>query len=269
MQAAEKRLAPRLAGPLAGVQVVVTRPEDRDGPLTRRLVARGARALHWPAVRFEPPEDPAPLDAALRRLSAYDGIVFTSPRAVDAVCGRVRQPAGRPWVAAVGAATCGAAERAGWRVDLVPSTASSSGLACELAELDCSGSRVLFPASSIARDELPRALRRLGATVDHVTAYRTVPNESLDAGECLAALDGAPVSIVTFASPSAVRGLAACLGGEAFARLLSTCPSVAIGATTAAALAETGVTPAAVAATSTMTGLADAVELAARRGKEA
>jgi uroporphyrinogen III methyltransferase/synthase len=176
-------------GPLDGVQVVVTRPEGLDGPLTRRLVERGATVLHWPVVRFEPPEDAAPLDAALGRLESYDGVVFTSPRAVEAVSRRVRQPAGRPWVAAIGEATRKALDEAGWRVDIVPRQARSEALVGELAELDCAGIKVLFPASSIAREDLSRGLRQLGAAVERVTAYRTVPNEALDGGACLATLD--------------------------------------------------------------------------------
>lgn len=261
-------MAANSLGPLDGVQVVVTRPEEGDGPLTRHLAERGARVIHWPVVRFEPPVDSLPLDGALERLSSYDGIVFTSPRAVDAVCERVRQPGIRPWVAAIGEATRDALERAGWRVDRVPASALSSELASELADLDCAGLRILFPASSIAREELPRHLRELGAVVDRVTAYRTVPNEGLDTTKCLEALDDATISIVTFASPSAVTGLAARLDSEAFERLLAVCSAVAIGPTTAAALEGVGFRPAVTATTSTLAGLAEAAEQATSLRKE-
>lgn len=252
----------RRLGPLADVWVAVTRAEPSDGPLTRQLTERGATVLHWPVVRFDPPEDSAPLDAALARLSAYDGIVFTSPRAVAAVCGRAERPVGRPWVAAVGETTRAALERAGWRVDEVPETASSSELALELADLAGGGARILFPASSIARRDLPQALRELGARVDRVTAYRTSANRGLDPDDCLEALAAAPLLILTFASPSAIRALCDCLGEQTFEHLLSRCPAAVIGRTTAEALRQAGVEPAAIAAKSTMAGLAEAAVLA-------
>jgi uroporphyrinogen-III synthase len=78
-----------VSAPLTGIQVVVTRAEESGGPLTRELARRGADVLHWPVLRFEPPEDVSSLRDALARLADYDGVVFTSPRAVDAVTSRV------------------------------------------------------------------------------------------------------------------------------------------------------------------------------------
>ncbi len=255
--------------PLEGVRVVVTRPERANGPLTRELEKRGATVLRWPAVYFAPPEDVGRLQAAVKRLSSYDGVVFTSRRAVAAVCTRTEPPAARPWVAAVGEATRAALEEAGWRVDRMPAKSSSAELARALADLVNPASKVLFPASSIARETLPRALRQLGAQVDQVTAYRTVTNDSLAVEECRAELgSGGPV-VLTFASPSAVRGLCTRFGPRFWSDLLSRWPSVVIGTTTADALRRAGGEPMAIAAPSTMAGLAAAAERSVRARKDA
>ena len=45
--------------------------------------------IELPAIEVVPPEDPGPLDAALRGLEAYGWIAFTSANAVRAVANRL------------------------------------------------------------------------------------------------------------------------------------------------------------------------------------
>ena len=72
------------------------------------------------------------------------------------------------------------------------------------------GVRVLLPAADIGRDELADGLSRLGASVERVTAYRTVtpPYAAQRARDAFA--DG--IDIVTFTSSSTVRNLLGLLG---------------------------------------------------------
>lgn len=251
--------APR---PLAGTRVVVTRSEGVGGPLTAALRRRGAQVVHWPAVRFAPPADPAPLGAALERLERYRFVAFTSRRAVAAVVERHPAPPRHARVAAVGRATAEALTAAGWPVHLLPAAAGGAALAAALAP-EASAGPVLFPASSEARRELPAALAAAGVAVDEVEAYRTLPAD-LDAAACLAELPG--LAAITFASPSAVDGLAGALGAVGLARLAAAVPAVALGATTAGALTAAGFPSPAIAPSTTLEGLADAVAaLVARR----
>lgn len=258
------RPAEARCGSLEGMQVVVTRPEGAEGPLTRLLTERGARVLHWPVVAFEPLEDPAPLDEALARLSSYDWLVFTSPRAVAAVTVRTAAPGDRPRVAAVGEATAKTLAEAGWRVDLTPEEGGGAALLREFGRLDCEGARILFPATQIARATVPEGLEALGANVEQVVAYRT-ERASLDRAKCLRSIDQTTLSILTFASPSAVDGLESILGAESFRTLLEACPAVVIGPTTAQALEKTGFAPSATAEPTTLAGLVKAVEAASQR----
>lgn len=266
--------SPNAQQPLSGVRVVVTRAEGADGPLSRRLAERGAEVLSWPVIGFEPPEDPASLDAALASIVDYDWIVFTSPRTVAAVEERTpsprksAQPEGlsrpSPSVAAVGAATAGRLRRAGWPVDLESESVGARGLLEAFADRDCDSLKVLLPGSDRMRQTLPRGLAALGAEVEAVVAYRTV-GRPLDRAECLAALDDGDPPIVTFASPSAVAGLRSTLGQRGFARLLARCPTVVIGETTGAALADTGFSPT---HTASPGGLADLARAAERVAQE-
>ncbi len=260
------RLPDRPERRLEEVQVIVTRAEGAEGPLTRLLSRHGARVLHWPVVAIEPPEDPTPLEEGLENLGSYDWIVFTSPRAVAAVQELEPHAPVGVRVAAVGATTARQLRSTGWQVDLEPRSAGSEGLVEEFRRIGCEGLRLFFPASSIARETISEKLTALGATVDRVVAYRTVP-ASLDPGQCLAAIDAGAASVVTFTSPSAVAGLESAIGRVDFERLLEVCPAVVIGPTTERALNKAGFAAAAAAQSSTLEGLADAVGLA-MTGKE-
>ncbi len=245
--------------PLSGRCVVVTRAEAAGGPLGARLTAHGAFVCHWPVVRILPPADPGPLEKALASLGRYDWIVFSSPRAVYAVAGGVdRFPDGLR-VAAVGDSTAESLRGAKWPVDVTPKQFGGEGLVAAFAEHDLAhGTRILFPAGSIARSTIPDGLTALGAQVDRVVAYETTPS-SLDKRVCVEDIESGRVDAVTFASPSAVVGLQRVLGTDTFGRMLERSLTVAIGPTTAEALEQMGVSPTAVAHSSTLDGLVDAV----------
>ena len=87
-----------------------------------------------------------------------------------------------------------------------------------------------------------------------VEAYRTEA-ALLDANDCRAWIDREEIGAVTFASPSAVIELERALGSAYFTRLLEKAAVVAIGPTTARALAERGRT-AVLAESATLSGLA-------------
>ena len=258
---------------MRGRTVVVTRDEGADGPLTAELERRGARVLHWPTVRIAPPEDPAPLDAAIRDLGSYDWIAFTSARAVSAVLGRCshESPPTTLRIAAVGAGTARALRDAGWPVDVEPEDHSSIALVRSLVEADVAGARVVFPASSLAGRGLVQGLTEAGAAVDEVVAYRTVRlplgpearrwSASLLEEEVGAAGSGqAEVDAICFASPSAVEAWLDGLGPVRFAEVGRRVLVAAIGATTAAALRNAGCVDLVVAEESTFPALAHTLE---------
>ena len=246
--------------PLAGVQVVVTRPEGESGELQALLTQSGADVLAWPTVEVSPPADSEPLDAALRRLPEYGWIAFTSARAVRAVRERVEALPQTVRVACVGNRTANAVRAAGWRCDRTATPPGAAGLVRTFAEAgDARGTRILFPASSLAADTLHVGLEQLGATVDTVQAY-TVRTANLDGDRCVAELSPRRQTILTFTSPSAVRGLVHSLGGDGFHELCRQAAAAVIGPTTAAALRKEGVEPSCCAQPNTLAGLAGAIE---------
>lgn len=245
--------------------VIVTRPRDSSRRLAAALRARGLRVVLAPLIRTIPPRSWRPLDAALKRLSAFDAAVFASAAAVDAFFDRARvrriRPAAPPTVAAVGPATAKALAARGWRATVVPEARRAEGLAAALRLPK--GARVLLPRAERGREELPRLLRAAGARVTEASAYRTVADHEGRRALRRALADGAGAAC--FASGSAVDSAAAALGPERFRRAFRVCAAVAIGPVTAAALKRRGAR-AVVAATADDAALA-AAAVRALRGK--
>lgn len=69
----------RHVGPLAGRRVLITRPTHQSAALRRQLIDQGATVVEAPAIRIAPPQDPRPLEEALRRLQSYAWVVVTRP----------------------------------------------------------------------------------------------------------------------------------------------------------------------------------------------
>lgn len=242
--------------------VVLTRPLEQGRGLREALEGLGVSVIQLPAIEVVPPDDPAPLDAALRGLEAYGWIVFTSANAVRAVADRLKAlglpsalgPRG-PRIAVVGSATGDAlvASLPGEEVALRPHGASrAAGLLEALEELGVAGSRILLPLSSRGREDLPRGLAVAGAEVDCVVAYKTGEPPGL-AQALRSCLVGDP-DLFVFASPSAVEALATASKGRIAER-----PAVVIGPTTEEAARRAGLTVRAVAREPTDAGLKEAV----------
>jgi uroporphyrinogen III methyltransferase/synthase len=234
--------------PLAGKRIVVTRAPEQSRELSEALTKLGSEVLSLPTVCFGPADDWTSLDRALRAISQFDWLLFTSQNAVRFFCQRLRAVGISPdklassglRIGAVGPATAQAVEHEGMRVEYTAKDHSGEGLVDELgAELH--GRKVLLPRSDRADDRLPKALRNAGAIVTEAVAYRTMQSATLDPNT-LAKLRGAEVDAIIFASPSAFYNLRDGLKTGEVAELSSRVQFVAIGPTTARALRESGVT---------------------------
>jgi uroporphyrinogen-III synthase len=226
-----------MAGPLSGRVVVVTRGAGTDDALSARLRQLGAEVLEFPAIALGPAEDPGPLDAALRDLGRFAWAAFASANARLDALGLSRGSLADLKLACVGPATGARLEALVRAPDLMPSEATGAALAASLSP-HVRGRAVLLPRAAEGRPELCDGLRAAGAEVVAPVAYRTVtaaPGSLSALGELLRQ---GRVDAVTFASPSAVRGVVDGLGADA-ARLAGTLLA-AIGPTTAEALRAAG-----------------------------
>jgi uroporphyrinogen-III synthase len=234
------------ASPLAGKTVVVTRAQGQSQELCAALQARGANVRQLPLIAFAPPESFVELDEALQRLRGFDWILFTSANAVQAVARRQRDLNGAApvdgstvRVATVGPATSRAAEDAGFSVEYVAVEHSGLALAEELKD-EVRGKSVFLPRSDRANPDLPEALKRAGAKVTEVIAYRTVAPSKTER-ERVNELLKEDVDGILFFSPSAVGNFLELVEKKRLEKLQGRAVMVAIGPTTAGALSAAGI----------------------------
>ncbi|HVX41953.1 MAG TPA: uroporphyrinogen-III C-methyltransferase [Gemmatimonadaceae bacterium] len=246
--------------PLFGKRIVVTRARAQAGEFVAQLAAAGAEVLEMPATRIEPLVA-APLATAISRLREYGWVIFTSQNAVRifwealrAASRDARALAGVK-VAAVGSATAAALLDCGIAVDLTPERFVAEGLLDALRERrDVRGVRVLYAAAEGARETLQEGLEELGAVVERMTLYRSVP-DGTGAAELRERLLRGEVDLVTFTAPSTVNAFVQAVGPEAAARARA----ASIGPVTSDAARAAGLEVVVEAGESTIPGLVQAI----------
>jgi len=206
--------SPRLRN-LAGVRVLITRPENRNDPLSEKLQRLGAVTIELPTIEIIPPDRTDFLDECIRRISDYDWVIFTSAHGATFLIDRMRvlgQPVNglcNVKIAAIGPATAAAVEKLVKEPDYVPREFLSEQIARGLGDLK--RKRVLLPRADIASGLLPALLKERGAIVDEVTVYRTVVPQDLSWDRVQSILKEG-VDVVTFTSPSTIQNLAHIVG---------------------------------------------------------
>jgi uroporphyrinogen III methyltransferase/synthase len=251
---------------LAGKRIVITRSAAQSEAIARELTARGAIPAVLPLVSFAEPEDFAPLDAAITDIQRFDWMILTSAQAVRSVVKRCEQlkrkvirKESKLRIACVGPVTAEAAQQAGLPVDYVAETHTGAGLAEELGS-KLAGAKVLLPRSDRANPDLSVALKRHGAEVSEVIAYRTLRPKAVDEKN-LSQIANGETDAILFFSPSAVQYFAELLGGEQLRLLQGRLAVTAVGPVTANALRQAGVSRAVVAADTSSAAVIEALEM--------
>jgi uroporphyrinogen-III synthase len=226
--------------PLTGRRVLVTRAAHQASRLSEGLRAAGADPVEVPILEIRPPASYDPLDQALRHLYGYDWLILTSANTVRAVTERaaalklsLRDPG--PHVAAIGQATAEAARHAGLHVTLTPENYVAESLASALATR-IHGKHILLARAAIARDIIPDALRKSGATVNAVDAYQNAIPAA--APEQLRSALASRIDAATFTSSSSATHLAEVARAAAIAFPFPGVKAISIGPVTSASLRE-------------------------------
>lgn len=233
------------AGSLARVRVLVGRARHQAGALSAELRKLGADVIEIPFIEIRKPRSFQPLDGALRNLGGYDWLILTSVNGVDAMWERMGKlgivtdgtsglkpllvedglrGAEVPLfhsVAAIGPATRKAIEQRGVRVDVVPKEYVAESVVRSLRKR-VKGKRVLLVRAKVARDVIPRELRKAGAMVDVVEAYETVvPASSRVRLRAVFKNSSKRPHVVTFTSSSTVRNFVALIGSRLASSMLT------------------------------------------------
>jgi len=250
---------------LARKRIVITRATPQSEALARELTVRGAIPVVFPLVAFAEPEDFAPLDAAIAEIERFDWMILTSAQAVRSLvkrCENLKRSLVRSEsklrIGCVGPVSAETARQAGLAVEYVAETHTGVGLAEELRN-PLQGAKVFLPRSDRANPDLPAALKRYGAQVTEVIAYRTLRPTATDERNLRQIADGAADAVLFF-SPSAVHHFAELFGGEQLRTLQDKLAITAVGPVTANALREAGVSRAVVAADTTAAAVIEVLE---------
>ncbi len=210
--------------PLFGKRIVVTRPIGRDAvsasknirdggtpSLPQKLAELGADVLEVPTIRITLPMEKDAIVDALLELNAYDWLVFTSANGVTAFFDLFfkrfhdMRDIGGARIAAVGPATAAKLRELHLQVDLQPEEATAKKLAEAFAKFETiENLKMCLLRAEVANRELPLALEELGAIVDDVAIYKTVP-ETEDPAGAGAQLLAEGADWLTFTSGSTVE----------------------------------------------------------------
>jgi uroporphyrinogen III methyltransferase/synthase len=257
--------------PLFGQRIVVTRTREQVSQLAHQLLELGANVLEIPTIKIQPPDERLALVEAMQGIGEYDWLVFTSPNGVTAffeyffkafddvrAIGAIR-------IAAVGPATAAKLKELHLRVDLMPEEYITKKIAAAFKGFESvENLRILLARAQVANRELPKELEELGAIVDDVPVYKTVPETEDRNGAAATLLEGG-ADWITFTSSSTVENFHARFN---LPKLLQQFPPIriaSIGPETTKAISALGLKPALEAKQHTIDGLVKALLGAARK----
>lgn len=251
--------------PLFGQRIAVTRSREQASVLRRLLEELGAQVIELPTIAISAPRSWNALDRAIRKLEQYDWILFTSANGVRKFFERLAsaqkdiRSLRSARLCAIGPATAQELANFHLRADVVPNEYRAEGIVRSLKKYDLRGKRVLLPRAHVARDVVPRGLRRLGAVVDAVDAYRTViPPESRKLARKI--FSHSRPDMITFTSSSTVENFAALFGARSLKKILTGVKIASIGPITTRTIRRFGCRPAVQAKSYTVVAMVEAIQ---------
>ena len=249
--------------PLSGVRILVGRARHQAGALSGALRKLGATVLEIPFIEIRKPRSYKALDSALQNLDRYDWLILTSVNGVEAMWDRLahmhltKAIFKHLRVAAIGPATKNAIEQRQLKVDVVPKEYVAESVVRSL-RWRVKGKRLLLVRAKVARDVIPRELRKAGAQVDVVEAYETIiPRSSRNRLQAVLKTSEHSPHVITFTSSSTVRNFVALLSSREAS--LDGIRFASIGPVTSSTLRELGLRVDIAAKEFTIPGLVEAI----------
>lgn len=251
--------------PLFGQRVVVTRTREQAGTLAAKLHDLGAEVLEVPTIKLEAPTQRQDLVDALLELNSYDWLVFTSPNGVSTFFEYFfrqfhdMRDIGGARIAAVGPATANKLKELHLQVDLMPDEALAANIAEAFSEFESiENLKICLLRAEVANAELPNALEAMGAIVDDIACYKTVP-ETEDSSGTAARLQESGADWITFTSGSTVEHFHARFDLPAMLKKFPTMKIASIGPETSKVLAALKLKPTIEAKEHTIDGLVESL----------
>ncbi|MDI6703899.1 MAG: uroporphyrinogen-III C-methyltransferase [bacterium] len=231
--------------PLFGKGILVTRDKEGISELSNLLRSYGAQVFETPLIKILPPENFDGLDLSIDKLSEYNWIVFTSKNGVRYFLDRLRcknrdiRELKGIRIACIGKKTSEEIERLGLIVDCQPKRYETDALIESLKVWNLKGTRILLPRADKARGLLSAELKKEGAEVTEVIAYRIVKEESVD--EVKRCFKDRKIDVITFTSSTAVQNFYEIFRDKDINRLLKGVKVACIGPVTSKTAEDLGI----------------------------
>lgn len=213
--------------PLKNKKVIVTRPKERAGTLSRRLRVLGADVTEFPCIETIPYTPCVDMQHAVSQIDTYEWLVFTSPAGVSTLMhflyttGRDVRALGRIQLAAIGPGTDRELHKHGLRADLIPDVYDGAHLGKALCKMQPTG-KVLILRAQWGTPALTEMLDQENIVYDDIRCYET-RYTCPKAEEVRQILSEEDEIMVTFTSTSTVRGFITAVGEIAYDKIIAVC----------------------------------------------
>ena len=172
--------------PLAGLNIVVTRPREQATALAQAIAKLGGNCIQYPLLEITTLADDLPLRELAARLHDFHLAIFISPNAVRYGMEAIRSAGGLPGslqIATVGLSSANALHDYGVKKVIAPQQRFDSEALLELPELhEVRNKHIVIFRGDSGRVLLGDTLKLRGAHVEYATCYhRSKPQHDVSA----------------------------------------------------------------------------------------
>ena len=223
---------------LTDKKIIITRALEQTSEAREIFRKNGAEVFDLPSLVIGPPDDWEPLDSALKEITTFDWIIFSSANGVRNVDDRMKEIglslseiSENIQIAAVGRKTASLLEDMDVKVSFVPPSFVADSLV-EYFPQNQKGLKLFIPrVQTGGRSILSHSFKLKGAEVTEVAAYESscpkeIPQKTIDA------LNSGEIDIIAFTSGKTVINSVSLFKkyfGENWLKLISNIQIVSIG----------------------------------------
>ncbi|ABM74751.1 putative uroporphyrinogen III synthase [Prochlorococcus marinus str. NATL1A] len=223
---------------LTDKKIIITRALEQTSEAREIFRKNGAEVFDLPSLVIGPPDDWEPLDGALKEITTFDWIIFSSANGVRNVDERMKEIglslseiSENIQIAAVGRKTASLLEDMDVKVSFVPPSFVADSLV-EYFPQNQKGLKLFIPrVQTGGRSILSDSFKLKGAEVTEVAAYESscpkdIPQKTIDA------LNSGQIDIIAFTSSKTVKNTVSLFTkhfGENWLKLIQKIQLVSIG----------------------------------------
>ena len=223
---------------LTDKKIIITRALEQTSEARDIFRKNGAEVFDLPSLVIGPPDDWGPLDGALKEITTFDWIIFSSANGVRNVDDRMKEIglslseiSENIKIAAVGRKTASLLEEMYVKVSFVPPSFVADSLV-EYFPQNQKGLKLFIPrVQTGGRSILSHSFKLKGAEVTEVAAYESscpkdIPQKTIDA------LNSGQIDIIAFTSSKTVKNTVSLFTkhfGENWLKLIQKIQLVSIG----------------------------------------